>query len=101
MPHNHTTFVMAKMAKATHLLGQKHLISKCISKPMDLIILILNDDLVSQRCPIAHLIPRNLSAIAYLDSLSHTSRGYSMNLQFWWHLQWMDSIQAYLAKART
>ncbi len=100
VPHNHGTFAMAKTAKATHLLRQ-HFISKRLSSLMDLIILILHDDLVSWHCPIAHLIPPDPSAIAYLDSLSHVVGGYSTDLQFCWHLQWLDSIQARVAKART
>ncbi len=99
VPHNHRTFAMATTAKTTHLLQRQHFISKCRSNLMDPIISILQDNLVSRCCPIAHLIPMDLSAIAYLDSSSHTAGGYSMDLQFWWHLQWPDSIQAHAAKA--
>ncbi len=99
--HNHRTFAMAKTVKAAHLLQQQHFISKCLSNIMDLIISILANNLVLQRCPMAHFIPRDPSAIAYLDSLSHAARGYSTDLHFWWHLQWPDSIQACVAKAST
>ncbi len=91
---------MAKAAKATHLLRQQRFISKQLSKLMDLIRSILDNDLVFQHCPIAHLIPRDPSAIAYSDSLSHAAGGYSKDRQFWWHLQWPESIQARMAKER-
>ncbi len=48
-------------------------------------------------CP----IPRVPSSIAYLDSLSPAIGGYSTDLHFWRHLQWLDSVQARVAKART
>ncbi len=70
-PHNHRTFAMTKTSKATHLIQQQHFISKRLSNLMDLIISILEDELVSRCCPIAPFIPRDPSAIAYLDSLSH------------------------------
>ncbi len=100
-PHNRRTFAMAKTAKATHLLQWQHFISKQLSKLMDLITSILDNDSVSRHCPIAHLIPRDTSAITYLDSSSHTAGGYSTDLQFWWHLQWPNSIQGCAAKAST
>ncbi len=68
---------------------------------MDLIISILDNDLVSRCCLIAHLIPRDPSVISYSDSSSHVAGRYSTDLQFQWHLQWLESIQACAAKACT
>ncbi len=68
---------------------------------MDLFISILDNNLTSRHYLIVHLIPRDPSTIAYSDSSSHAARGYSTDLQFWWHLQWPDSVQAHAAKART
>ena len=99
--HNHKTFAMAKTAKATHLLQRRHFISKKLSTFMNLITAILEDESASRRCPIAHLIPRDPSVTAYSDSSSHAAGGYSTDLNFWWHLQWPDHVQARAAKART
>ena len=68
---------------------------------MNLITAILEDESASRQCPISHLIPRDPSVTAYSDSLSHAARGYSRDLNFWWHLQWPDHVQARAAKART
>ncbi len=66
-----------------------------------LIIAILDNDSISHYCPIAHLIPRDPSAIVYSNSLLHTAGGYSTDLNFWWHLQWPDHIHVQTAKAHT
>ncbi len=90
--HNHRTFAIAKMARAVHLLRHQHFISKQLAKLMILITLILKDNSVLRCCPIAHLVPRDPSAIAYSDSLSQAAGGLSTDLYFWWHLQWPDHI---------
>ncbi len=46
---------------------------------MDLITSILNNDLVSRSCPIAHFIPRDPSAIEYSNSSSHAAGVYSFS----------------------
>ncbi len=68
---------------------------------MTLITSILKDDSILRRCPIAHLVPRDPSAMAYSDSSLHAVGGFSTDLNFWWHLQWPDHIQACAVKART
>ncbi len=84
--HKHRNFAKAKTAKGTHLLWQQHFTSKHLSKFMDLIISILDNDSVSQCCPIAHCIPRDPSTIVYMDSLSHTAGRFLTDCHFWWHL---------------
>ncbi len=92
--HNHRTFAIAETAKAVHLLRHQHFISKQLTNLMTLITSILKDDSISRRCPIAHLVLRDPSTIAYSDSSLHAVGGFSTVLTFWWHLQWPDHIQA-------
>ncbi len=82
VPHNHRTFAIAKTAKAVHKLRHEHFISKHLARIMALITSILTDESVSRRCPIGHLVPRDPSAIAYLDSSSHAAGGFSTDLRF-------------------
>ncbi len=98
-PHNYRTFAVAKMARAVHLLRHQHFISKQLTKLMTLITLILKDNSILRFCPIAHLVSRDPSAIAYSDSSLNAAGGFSTDLNFWWHLQWPEHIQARAAKA--
>ncbi len=82
VPHNHKTFVIAKMAKAIHILWHEHFISKHLARIMSLITSILTDESVSRRCPIGHLVHRDLSAIAYSDSSLHVAGVFSTDLRF-------------------
>ena len=43
--------------------------------------------------PMGHLIKRSPSAVGYSDSCLHAAGGYSLDLGFWWYLEWPQSIQ--------
>ena len=43
--------------------------------------------------PIGRLIKRRPSAIGYSDSCLHAAGGYSLDLGFWWYIEWPQAIQ--------
>ena len=43
--------------------------------------------------PIGHLIRRMPSGIGYSDSCLHAAVGYSLDLVFWWYIEWPPSIR--------
>jgi hypothetical protein len=45
--------------------------------------------------PIAHIIPRINDYTAFGDSCLHGAGGYSVKLQFWWHLRWDRKVQSH------
>ncbi len=49
---------------------------------MTLITSVLTDNSILRFCPIAQLVQRDPSAIAYSDSLLHAAGGFSTNLHF-------------------
>ena len=43
--------------------------------------------------PIGHLITRSPSATGWSDSCLHAAGGYSLNMGFWWYMEWPQNIQ--------
>ena len=43
--------------------------------------------------PIAHLIPRDPTFSAWGDSSLYAAGGFSLDLQFWWYLDWPPVIE--------
>ena len=43
--------------------------------------------------PIGHLIKRSPSAVGYSDSSLHAAGGYSLDMGFWWYIEWPQEIQ--------
>ncbi len=75
-PCNHCAFALACTANATHLLRHQHFITTPLWEDLSLIMDILGNVLVLLHCPIAHLIPRYPSIVAYSDSSSHLAGAY-------------------------
>ena len=40
-----------------------------------------------------HLVNRSPSAVSYSDSCLHAAGGYSLDLGFWWYIEWPLAIQ--------
>ena len=43
--------------------------------------------------PIAHIIQRTPSAMAYGNSSLEGARGYSIGLKFWWHIEFPEEVK--------
>ena len=43
--------------------------------------------------PMRHLIKRTPSGIGYSDSCLHAAGGYSIDMGFWWYIEWPKIIQ--------
>ncbi len=82
-PHYHHTFASACTEKVTHLLWHRHFITTTLQHDLSLITDILSNASVLRCCHVAHLTPQDPSAIAYLDSSSHTAEGFLDSLSFW------------------
>ena len=48
--------------------------------------------------PLGHLIKRTPSGIGYSDSCLHAAGGYSLDMGFWWYIEWPESIKSQTLK---
>ena len=44
-------------------------------------------------CPIGHFVPRDPSGIGWSDSCLDAAGGFSINMGFWWYIEWDDSVK--------
>ena len=92
---NVSTFAQAEAAKMVHSCDKPHYINKTLKEELHLILRVLKCKRLKKRTPIAHLVSRDPSAKAWQDSCLFAAGGFSIRMQFWWYIEWPQSIQKY------
>ena len=90
----HISFALKRAARLVHQSKIKYFISKNMRMEIEF----FRDKLhpnsnIRWETPIAHIIPRMPSAISFGDSSLTGMGGYSLSLQFWWHLPIPEEVQ--------
>ena len=67
--------------------------SKEMRETIDVIIKALDSPHVNTRALMGHLIPRDPSGTAWSDSSLQAAGGYSIDMKFWWHIEWPEEIR--------
>ena len=58
-----------------------------------MIVRALSAEWIDLRRPISHMIPRTPSGIAHSDSCLSAAGGFSIEMKFWWYIEWDDRIK--------
>ena len=92
------SFSLKRSAQLIHRSKQKYRIPVSLREEIDYITELLSDDTISLSVPIAHLVPRSPQFTAAADSCKKGGGGWSLDLKFWWHLPYPETVitRAYL-----
>ena len=86
-------FAASNAAKKVHHSRTKFFITRDMRREITLVYKALSSPWINMWRPIGHLIKRRPSAIGYSDSCLHAAGGYSLDLGFWWYIEWPQAIQ--------
>ena len=92
-PTRASTFAQSETAKAIHSCPRKHFINGTLRQELHLITTALQSNRLKMGSPIGHLIRRDPSASAWSDSCLFAAGGYSVDMNFWWYIEWPDEIK--------
>ena len=88
-----STFAQSETAKQIHSCMKKHWINRTLREELHIIIAALRSRRLNLRTPIAHLVRRDPSAIAWSDSCLYAAGGYSTTMRFWWYIEWPEEVR--------
>ena len=88
-----STFAQSETAKQIHSCPRQHWINRTLREELHLILAALKSRKLSLRTPIAHLVRRDPSATAWSDSCLYAAGGFSINMSFWWYIEWPEEIR--------
>ena len=91
-------FALSRLAKAIWSSKKKCFINKSLREELNLLIEILTNPKIRWSTPIAHLIPRTPDFQAWGDASLHAAGGFSVDLGFYWYLQWPSEITSKILK---
>ena len=90
----HVSFALKRAARMVHHSKTKHYISKHMRQEIEFFRDKLNPlSDIRWETPIAHIVKRMPTAISYGDSSLTGMGGYSLSLQYWWHIPVPGSVQ--------
>ena len=88
-------FQQRKIAKTVYDSKLPYIITKELRSELNLLQYILDNPSVYPWVGhIAHIVPRDHDFVSYGDSSLYAAGGYSLDLKFWWYLEWPPEIQA-------
>ena len=87
------SFFQSKVGKAVHHTKTKFYINRTLKAELKLLLEAFTSPEVSFSRPIAHLVDRDNSGLARGDSSLKAAGGYSVDMQFWWHLEWPEAVR--------
>ena len=88
-----STFAQSNTARAIHSCPRKHWINRTLREELHIILAALKSRRLGLRTPIAHLVRRDPSAIAWSDSCLYAGGGFSITMGFWWYIEWPEEIR--------
>ena len=89
------SYAQSVTAKAVHHSRSKYDFNPTLRIELHLIYQIFTSSWVDMTRPIGHMIKREPSAIGYSDSSLHAAGGYSLDMGFWWYIEWPPEVQSH------
>lgn len=89
------SFAHSTTARQIHSSTRRYFLNTTAKEELRLIRAALRDDTIPKYSPIAFLIPRDPSGTAWGDSCLSAAGGYSIDMQFWWYLEWPPQVVKY------
>ena len=88
-------FVQKKVCKSLYASKEPCFISKELRDELDFIThIVRNPTLFKWEGPIAHLVPRTPDYSSWGDASLYAGGGFSLDLGFWWYINWPQEIQS-------
>lgn len=94
VPTRESTFAQSETARLIHSCPNTHWINTTLREELHLLTAVLSSREVNMRTPIAHLVRRDPSAMAWSDSSLTASGGYSDSMGYWYYYKWPKEIQS-------
>ena len=89
----HRSFAQSEMARKVHNLKKKYIIPPTMKEELQIIRYALESNVIKKCTPIAHLLPDHYDCMAYGDSSLDAAGGWSIDMRFWWYLEWPEEIR--------
>ena len=86
------TFAAAATSRVVHASHNRHYISRTLREELQLLTRVLQSPHVCLRTPIGHLIRRDPSSTAWSDSCLYAAGGFSVDMGFWWYIEWPPEV---------
>ena len=67
--------------------------NETLRKELRLIERALSSNWINLQRPISHMINRDPSGTGYSDSCLRAAGGFSLDMKFWWYIEWPDEVQ--------
>ena len=94
-PEHHISFAQSETAKKIHKVRKLHFINGTMKKEIQFILKVLENDKISKKRPISHLVSRDKDGEGWSDSSLKAAGGFSIDMKFWWFLEWPEEIVRY------
>ncbi len=89
----HQSFRLSKTAKAVHQSRKEITFNATLRKELKMIQEALSSDWIDLERPIGHMVQRTPTGIGHSDSCLHAAGGFSIEMGFWWYIEWPQNIQ--------
>ena len=95
-------FAMKTVAKKTHGAKERYRIPDSLKHELGILRRLIGDKAIRLETPFAHIVPRDWDFEAGADACKRAGGGWSINLSFWWHLEFPADIveRAYLPNGK-
>lgn len=87
------TYARSTTSRLQHQSRDKFIINRTLRIELDLIRSALSSDWIDMSRPIAHLVDRDPSGTGWSDSSLDAAGGYSIDMQFWWYIEWPSEVR--------
>ena len=88
-----TSFAQSQTSRAVQTINKKHFINKTFLNELKLLSKALDSEWVTFDRPISHCIACVPSGRARGDSSLLAAGGYSIDMGFWWHIEWPEEVR--------
>ena len=85
-----STFAQSKSASTLHASPCTHWINKTLHEELYILLSAQESPQISVCTPIGHLVQRDPSAIAWIDSCLCAAGRFSITMKFWWYIEWTE-----------
>ena len=86
-------YAARELATSVHRCKERYFINKTLKQEIQLLREVLADTSIPLETPIAHCIKRAPSASAWGDACLYGGGFFSIDLRFWWHLEWPEEVK--------
>ena len=86
------SFAQAGTARQVYSCNKSHWINKTLREELHLIIKVLSSQRLRLRSPIGHLVRHDPSGRARSDSCLRMAGGFSVDMGFWWYIEWPEEV---------